>query len=57
MIEQSSDGVTFVPVAYPLKTRVTITGLAVGQFYWFRVAANGAAGLGPFGPSMKVLAS
>lgn len=41
----------FHPVAYPSKAWVTILGLTVGTFYWFRVAANGAAGLGPSGPN------
>lgn len=57
VVEMSLDGVTFTTVAFPTKSRVTVTGLTIGQFYWFRVAANGAAGLGPFGPAMKVLAS
>lgn len=57
VVEMSTDGVVFTKEAFPTKSRVKITGLAIGQFYWFRVAANGAAGLGPFGPAMKVLAS
>jgi hypothetical protein len=57
VVEQSDDGIVFKPVAYPGKAQVNITGLVIGTFYWFRVAANGAAGLGTFGPAMKVLAS
>lgn len=57
VVEQSTDGITFTPVAYPSKAKVTIEGLVIGQFYSFRVAANGAAGLGSFSPVMQVLAS
>ena len=57
VVEESTDGVLFKPVAYPSKARVTITDLTIGSFYWYKVAANGAAGLGAFGPAMKVLAS
>jgi hypothetical protein len=51
VVEQSVDGVDFHPVAYPSKAWVTILGLTVGTFYWFRVAAN-SDHLAP----MKVLA-
>ena len=57
VVQQSMDGVNFEPVLYPTRASALVTKLVVGQFYWFRVAANGADGLGNFGPAMKVLAS
>lgn len=57
IVQQSADGVVFEAVQYPTKASALITQLEVGRFYWFRVAANGAQGLGSFGPAMKVLAS
>lgn len=57
VVQQSTDGVAFEPVLYPTRASALVTKLVVGQFYWFRVAANGAKGLGSFGAAMKVLAS
>ena len=57
ILEMSTDGVSFKPVAYPTKASHTEKNLTIGAFYFFRVAANGAAGIGPFSDSYKALAS
>ena len=42
-------------VASPTKSSPSLTGLTLGKRYWFRVAANGAAGPGPTSdPATKV---
>lgn len=57
-IETSDNGTNFSYLTAVSRTRnVKIEGLVEGQFYWFRVAALGAAGLGPFSDGYKVLAS
>lgn len=57
IVQKSADGINFESVLYPTKASALITKLVVGQFYWFKVAANGAERLGAFGPAMKILAS
>jgi hypothetical protein len=39
------------------KSSCTITGLTSGQHYWFRVAAVGAAGQGPWSDNASQLAT
>ncbi|MGB0918590.1 MAG: fibronectin type III domain-containing protein [Flavobacteriales bacterium] len=57
VVEISTDGVTYAPVLYPLAASVLVEDLEIGKFYWFKIAANGAAGLGPFSVAYKTLAS
>ena len=57
VIEISEDGTTFRPTAYPSGSKAKISNLEMGKFYWLRVAANGAAGLGAFSDPYKALAS
>lgn len=57
VIQQGIDDTNYVAIAYPTTSSMVIEGLVIGQFYWFRVAANGAAGLGPFSDGYKALAS
>ena len=57
VVEMSTDNVNFSPIGYPSAANLKVTGLTIGQFYWFRIAANGAAGLGPFSVAYKALAS
>jgi hypothetical protein len=38
------------------KGKLSVSGLVVGQRYWFRVAAIGSAGQGPFGePASRIV--
>lgn len=57
VVQQGVDAATMVPIAYPSAATTVVTGLVIGNFYWFRVAANGAAGLGPFSDPFIALAS
>lgn len=57
VVEMSTDNVNYTPTGYPSAANLTVDSLTIGQFYWFRVAANGAAGLGPFSVIYKALAS
>lgn len=57
VVEMSEDGVVYTPHSYPTKANDTIADLEIGKFYHFRVAANGAAGLGGYSDSYKALAS
>jgi len=45
------------PAGVVTKSKHTVTGLTVGQKYWIRVAAVGAAGQGPWSdPATRVVA-
>lgn len=57
-VEMSEDGVVFTPRLSTTRSRnVVIDELEIGRFYFFRVAAIGAAGQGAFSNTYKVLAS
>lgn len=57
-VEMSDDGVVFTPRLSTTRSRnVVIDELEIGRFYFFRVAAIGAAGQGAFSNTYKVLAS
>jgi hypothetical protein len=58
LVQMSEDGVVFNLVITTTRSRdVLITNLVPGTFYFFRVAAVGAAGQGAFSNAYKVLAS
>ncbi len=58
VVEMSEDGVAFKPeLTTTRSTKVEIKGLVIGQFYYFRIAAVGAAGQGGFSNVYKALAS
>ena len=58
LVEATSDPAALTGwhlVATPTKSKATISGLPSGQRCWFRVAANGTAGPGPWSdPATKV---
>ncbi len=57
-IQISDDGSTFKPETSTTRSlRNTVEGLTLAKYYWFRVAAFGAAGQGPWSDSYKVLVS
>jgi len=57
VVEMGINDSNYAPIAYPSAANVVVEDLTIGGFYWFRVAANGAAGLGPFSDAYKALAS
>ena len=57
VVEMSTDGIIYAPTLYPSAASVLVADLEIGKFYWFRIAANGAAGLGSFSVAYKALAS
>lgn len=57
VVEMSSDGETYSTAALPTKSSHVEANLEIGKFYYFRVAANGAAGIGAFSDSYMALAS
>ena len=57
VVERSRDGITYTAIAFPTKATYTDKGLIIGEFFHYRVAANGAAGLGAYSDSWKVLVS
>ncbi|MGB0917792.1 MAG: hypothetical protein ACPGU4_09390, partial [Flavobacteriales bacterium] len=57
VVETSTDGLAFAPIAYPSAANMVVKGLTIGKFYYYRIAANGAAGLGSFSVAYKALAS
>jgi len=52
-----NDDKAWTPVYATTKSRATITDLSPGTFYWFKVAANGAAGMGPVSDASRSVAA
>jgi hypothetical protein len=50
----ATTGWTYIPLAEPGKSKASITGLPSATKQWFRIAAQGAAGQGPWSDPVQV---
>jgi hypothetical protein len=57
VVELSTDGISYEARTFPTKSNTVLEGLIIATYYWIRVAANGAKGLGTFSVPQKVLAT